>query len=521
MTSEVVNATLNNTQVTTLSQEGAKQPTAAGDNGEQPPFAAVLEQAATPLRADDARNHRDAPGGAVTSRDLPGPATRPLGSQKTIHRALAGLARTAPGLPGDRERGVPGQAEVSPAGGSWTSTVSNHLSAVVPSLLDMNSALGGLSSPTLSALMGTDPRRIPWPSQADQGDVLGLSKGPTTNDQQSGPLMNAGYSPGMPARPTPPLLPRHWSSILSAIEALVGAWISGADPMSLSQFPRPAGDNGRGMHWIPTISQSKGVVDRFVRELQEMKIKWAVILNGGTDSGRNDYLVQRLTQAGIMPVMRIYTPGLQPIRPDELEDLVRHYRDMGVYYYQIYNEPNLRFENGGYDPDVDRYLDLWVPAARAVERAGGLPGFGALSPGGDVDDLEFLRAALRKLKQRGQTDVLDRAWLSVHNYDLGNGQGFLRYRKYDDIIQAELGRHMPMIGTEGGTYPGGDFTVQEQTESVRQSYAFMPQSEPYFLAYSYWIIANEEGGGHDKAFSHQALFRPDGVSPIVGALKEL
>lgn len=372
--------------------------------------------------------------------------------------------------------------------------------SMLPALL--SKILDNSSSPTLAALLGTDPRHIPWPSQMTESNarnsVSGLSKG------------------GLPA-------------MLGVNRLFGGAPIGlGSHPMPLSQFPRPVGDNGRGMHWIPTISQSKGVVDRFVQELQEMKIKWAVILNGGTDSGRNDYLVQKLTQAGIMPVMRIYTPDVQPIPPEELEALVRHYRDMGVYYYQIYNEPNLRVENGGRDPDVSRYLDMWVPAARAVARAGGLPGFGSLSPGGDMNDLEFLQKALRELKRRGQVDVLDRAWLSVHNYagghpiaDTGDGWGFFRYREYDELIRSELGRRMPMIGTEGGTYPGGGLTVQDQVERVRQSYAYMDQREPYFMAYSHWIIANEAGGGHDKTFSNQALFRPDGVSPVVDALKEL
>lgn len=370
----------------------------------------------------------------------------------------------------------------------WIEGIPGNLSVAMWTGL-LSAAPGGPTSPTLKALLGTDPRRIPWPSQ--------LSEEAEVRRRGGGEFPPASLYLRTSAPP-------------------------------LSWFPRPAGDNGRGMHWIPTVAQSRSVVDRFVRELQEMKIKWAVILNGGTDAGRNDYLVKRLTQAGIMPVMRIYTPGLQPIPTEELEALVRHYRDMGVYYYQIYNEPNLRFENNGRDPDVSRYLDLWVPAARAVVRAGGLPGFGALSPGGDMDDLEFLRAALRELKRRGQVDVLDRAWLSVHNYaghhpiaDTGDGWGFFRYRRYADIIQEELGRLMPMIGTEGGVYPGNGLTVQEQVERVRQAYAYLAQREPYFLAYSHWIIANEAGGGHDKAFSYQALFRPDGVSPVVDALKEL
>jgi hypothetical protein len=394
--------------------------------------------------------------------------------------------------------------------GSAGSAESNGLSTglfsdVTPLMLAalLSATDGGASSPTLNALLGIDPQHVPGSAQIDDQALMG---------DEPLAAVAAVRNPWSIAEP--------WS--------LFGPKNFGANPMPLSEFPRPAGDNGWGMHWIPTISQTKGVVDRFVGELQAMKIKWAVVLNGGTDSGRNDYLVERLTEAGIMPIMRIYTPGVQPIPPDELEALVRHYREKGVYYFQIFNEPNLRVENGGSDPDVNRYLDHWIPAARAVVRAGGLPGLGALSPGGDVDDLQFLRMAVRELKRRGQVDVLDKAWLSVHNYaghhpiaDTGDGWGFFRYRLYDDIIWDELGRHMPMIGTEGGSYPGGGFTAVDQVESVRQTYRYMAHREPYFLAHSYWMIANEEGGGHDQAFSHQALFRPDGVSPVVTALKEL
>lgn len=362
--------------------------------------------------------------------------------------------------------------------------------AAAPSMMDPTSVL--------LSLLDAGQQRIPWASQASRDPRLWFRE-----------LQSFQALPTLPAT------------------ALRSQGANG-QPLPLEAFPRPVGDNGRGMHWIPTLHQSPEVVDRFVRELQAMKVKWTVILNDGTDTERNDYLVRRLAEAGIMPVMRVYTPGLQPLDPDALEKLVRHYRELGVYYYQLYNEPNLRFENGGRDPDVKRYLDLWIPAAEAVVRGGGFPGFGALSPSGDVDDLEFLRAALRELKRRGRLDVLNRAWLSVHNYigpypveDTGDGRGFFRYRRYAEILLQELGRILPMIGTEGGAYVEHGLTVEEQVQRVRQAYAYLTRREPYFLAYSYWVIANEAGGGRDPAFSHQALFRPDGVSPVVNALREL
>ncbi len=391
------------------------------------------------------------------------------------------------------------------AGGLWgsddplASLITQFTTTEFPALLSTTNEVSlAHLAPALSALLDAAQRHVPWPSEVVQG-------------------------------------PGAWWRVMRAFQAFPAASVmaaggrsGGSHPLPLEAFPRPAGDNGRGMHWIPTLHQSPRVIDRFVRELQAMKIKWAVILNDGTDAARNDYLVQRLVQAGIMPVMRIYTPGLQPLDAKALEHLVRHYRKLGVYYYQLYNEPNLRFENGGRDPDVGRYLDLWIPAAEAVMRAGGFPGFGALSPSGDVDDVAFLRAALRELKRRGRLDVLDRAWLSVHNYlgshpvaDTGDGMGFFRYRRYAEVLLEELGRYLPMIGTESGAYPDNGLTVEEQVQRVRQAYAYLARREPYFLAYSYWVIANEAGGGRDPAFSQQALFRPDGVSPVVSALKEL
>ena len=127
------------------------------------------------------------------------------------------------------------------------------------------------------------------------------------------------------------------------------------------------------------MSQSPDVVDHFVNEAVNMGMKWVVFLNEGANIGANDYLVHQLTQAKLEPVMRVYTPGLTPIGGD-LESMVHHYSDLGVRYFQLYNEPNLMVETNGQYPDADRYLDLWLPAAQQVVAGGGLPGIGALSP---------------------------------------------------------------------------------------------------------------------------------------------
>lgn len=339
----------------------------------------------------------------------------------------------------------------------------------------------------------------------------------------------AAPAPGAAAAPAP-------GSGVGAAAALGGGPPPAAPtPLRLEDFPRPPGDNGWGIHWIPTLRQPPEVVDRFVREAKEMGIKWVVFLNDDAKVGDNDYLVKRLVENGIMPIMRIYTPNGRPIQGD-LAALVRHYTRLGVYYYQLYNEPNLNVENPEGRPDIDRYLDRWVPAARIVAANGGYPGFGALAPGGNMDDLEFLRIALERLIARGEVDALDRAWLSMHNYMFNHpldyaedSNGYLKFRWYDRIVREKLGRPMPIIGTEGGAYPGAHedrrfppLSPEEQVRRVVDAYRYMDRREPYYFAFSYWVIANEEGGGYDRAFTDHALFRPGGrVSPIVSALKTL
>jgi hypothetical protein len=300
--------------------------------------------------------------------------------------------------------------------------------------------------------------------------------------------------------------------------------VTASGVLPISSFPKPPQDNGRGIHWIPTTSQSPGAVDRFVQAAKDMRLKWVTFLNDHANIGANDYLVKQLRANGMEPVMRVYTSGLEPVNGD-LGALVRHYKALGVSYFQLYNEPNHIVENGGQFPDVNRYLDLWIPAAKAVLENGGLPGFGALGPGGEFNDMDFLNQSLAGLRARGELGLLDRAWLSIHNYmgdaPLEDTRAFSRFKVYADVLQQQLGRLLPMIGTEGGTYTHHAEDEPRRIAAVTSAYRYMANREPYNFAYSYWVIANSAGGGHDPAWEWQALFKPDGASPLVEALRNL
>ncbi len=289
-------------------------------------------------------------------------------------------------------------------------------------------------------------------------------------------------------------------------------------PLRLQEYPRPRGDNGWGMHWMPSVSQDRGTVDRFVAELKKMHIKWVVILNDNTNTTDNDYLVDQLVANGMMPVMRLYRDSVLSY-DGELGPLVRHYRSRGVYYFQLFNEPNVNIENnqGFANPNV--YAMTWASAARDVIKNGGLPGIGALSPGGEYNHLEFMRRTIRALRYNGDIHLLERSWVSLHNYhglrpldDLG---GFLMFREYDRIIREELGHSLPIIGTEGGSYHQDP---QVELDLLRWQYGYMKTArvqEPYFFAFSWWLLANRAGGGGDMTWEWQTLFKPGGTHPAV------
>ncbi|MEM8857716.1 MAG: hypothetical protein AAGD96_05315 [Chloroflexota bacterium] len=297
-------------------------------------------------------------------------------------------------------------------------------------------------------------------------------------------------------------------------------WVTYAldEPIPVLAYPRPPNDNGWGMHWMPTVSQENWAVDRFVGEMQKMHIKWVVFLNESSDLKGNEYLVEKLVEAEIMPIMRVYRDSVLPYDGD-IGRLVAHYRPRGVYYYQLYNEPNINIENNQGFANPNHYAENWAREARKVVNNGGLPGIGALSPGGEYNHLEFTERMLRAVEFNGDGDLLNRTWISLHNYhgvrakdDLG---GFLMFREYNRITRATIGRSLPIIGTEGGSYSDNPAVV---IDLASYQYGFMKEAketDPYFFAFSWWLVANRAGGGFDKTWEWQALFQPGYTHPGV------
>ncbi len=361
--------------------------------------------------------------------------------------------------------------------------------------------------------------------------------------------------------------------------------------VTLADYPRPPADNGRGVHGSPTNQPlSPEVVDYFIGELLAMNIKWFKFLQDDAPRVTDPYLVEQLVAHEIEPIMRVYKPFND--RYEHLPELVTQATEMGVHYFELFNEPNVGGAAGGWRDgeaiSIGRVVELWILAAREVHQAGGHPSLPPLAGGGTIDDKVFLRDFLSEVRARQQTELFDGAWMPLHNYFLnhpldyptdavnvhdvlftrqerlargmtlaearainqarqraklpreqggfwvGNSvdedsNSFGKFEAYANIIQARLGYHLPIIGTEGGAIIGAaedprypQLNEADLTELTLSAYHFMlDDAPPYFFAHTPWILANAAAEGQDERFEQAAWYkdRQGDTLEVVDALK--
>lgn len=260
-------------------------------------------------------------------------------------------------------------------------------------------------------------------------------------------------------------------------------------------FPKPEGDTGIGVH---LSSENGGYSDDSLREAYALGIRWVKVLG----IVPHDRLVA-CYKRGFMVVVRIYkdmNPWNRPLNGiGEVATMKRAAAEAGrgdiVPYIQIGNEPNLCVEwnEDGHPtrrmPDSAPMLAAgwWLPIARSVVAAGGIPITTPLAPGGDYNDWKWFILFLRELKRLGVTrQEIERCAIGIHNYtnnkplDWGKGsyrkwtlhdfrkpewtglefvpghedsQGFCMYEWYHDAV-ADIfdGADCAVISCEGGTY---------------------------------------------------------------------
>lgn len=342
------------------------------------------------------------------------------------------------------------------------------------------------------------------------GQVVGLSG---STGESTGPHVHYEvHENGLPVDPLEQRIDNGAVTSLCAVTgASPGAAMTKADPrkptalgatddgsrLALSRFPQAPGNNGQCIHWFPTTQQSEKVVDTFTPILTQMGMKWTLILQDPNAPQSNDYLLQKLRAAGIMPIVRIAIP-VGPTDPESLGQTVAHLRSLGVRYFQIYNEPNSDGEWSVPMRSPESAAQYWAGAAQMVLMNGGLPGLSPLVP--DGNDLDYFRRMLEELKRMGRYDLMHAMWIAVHNYGTMNADGFFRYRQYQEIVREVLGHTVPVLGTEGGLG-----SAEQTAQIINAQFDFMrTQRDAYLFAYCPWLIGNRIGGGKDETWESQA-----------------
>lgn len=299
--------------------------------------------------------------------------------------------------------------------------------------------------------------------------------------------------------------------------------------LALTDYPRPGNDNGRGVHWSPVLmSQPDGVVDRYLSEASAMDIRWLKLMQPDQPRLEHGYLLGQMQRRGMEAILRVQKTYNDSYT--HLEPLVRAGVAAGVDYYELYTNPNVAGLTGGWRQgqaiDIPTLATNWADAARTVRGAGGYPALPSLSPAGAVDDSAFLRRFLTSLREQGQMDALDGAWLPVQNYmgalPLESQDGFSRFQRYHAILQAETGLSLPILSTEGGSL-AGEVSASQVAQRTVEAYRFMQESAPdYFFVFTPWLLVNAAAGGYNGAWERDAWFPAQGdPQPVVAAVRSL
>jgi hypothetical protein len=342
----------------------------------------------------------------------------------------------------------------------------------------------------------------------------------------------------------------------------------------MPKLPLPPKNTRLGFHYYPdTQHYRESDLQIWLPELRSLGVTW-LTLKAPLDRAIPETFLTGLLSAGIEPVLHFSLPLSNALPIGDLSFLFEAYARWGIHYVVLFDRPNCRdawpAEAWIQSDLVERFLDLFIPAAQAALRSNLIPVFPPLEPGGDYWDTAFLRAALHGLRRRTQDRKLNQlvlsayarsgerpldwgsggpeSWPGVHAYFTPPGQqdhrGFRIFDWYLALSQAVLDEPLPIMLFEVGSYPQAgpgnndnslkacdhtdrnfslvqtifQATRAKAIDAVPEALAENPGSlPPQVLCGNFWLLAACPQTPHVP----QAWFKPDGQAlPIVGALRQ-
>jgi hypothetical protein len=224
--------------------------------------------------------------------------------------------------------------------------------------------------------------------------------------------------------------------------------------LALRDWPRPANDNGRCVHFLPTGYFSQRDFDIQIPRMKDLQMRWVLAIY--SDENQLRLAAPQFKAAGITPVWRRYLRAYQRYYAWDRD--IQILKENGLPpYFQIYNEPDTEEEWDGREVNRDQWIPYAVQMAKDVYNAGGYVGIQVL-------DEEWLRVLLKTIKEQKGERLFGRMFFVPHPYGVNHPPNYveddvavLGFRVFADVFQAEIGLVPPFIAGEGGwKYKAGE-----------------------------------------------------------------
>ncbi len=316
-----------------------------------------------------------------------------------------------------------------------------------------------------------------------------------------------------------------------------------------------------GFYYFPDLMHyTEADIRTWMPELKALGATWLTLLTP-TDRAIPETFIKSTIENGITPVLHMPFSTTSASRPENVNVIFKAYARWGVKYVVLFDRPNM-IKN--WTPSdwaknnlVDRFLDIFIPIASEVIKAGLIPIFPPLQPGGDYWDTAFLFAALQGIQRRGQVELMKYLALSAYawsgnrspNWGAGGPErwprtkpyhtpsdsedhlGFRIFDWYLAINEAATGISRPILLLAGGSLLGNqidprspavdihahtwqNMTLIQLMSGQNREYEPVP---PHVLCCNFWLLSAAEGSKEAK----NSWYRPDRQQlPVVNQLKE-
>ena len=150
-------------------------------------------------------------------------------------------------------------------------------------------------------------------------------------------------------------------------------------------------------------------LEKWMPELDQLGASWLVV-QASVSRMIPEIFLSSLIDLQISPILHFIFKPEQQIETRVLHALLAQYAEAGVRHAVFYDSPNSRtqWSNAGWSQSdlVERFVEVFIPAANLAVEVGIQPVFPPLEPGGHYWDTAFLSSSIQAIIQRNEVELL-------------------------------------------------------------------------------------------------------------------